>query len=253
MKKYIALFLMLVLAGLMIGCTQNAVLKETVIYPVTSDIHSLEISVGAADFTIKPSESFSVESNLKYLSVSEKDGVLTVIEKKTKGVTYDNPVLILCMPADMKFETVDITTGAGRLTAGVLSARSLKLQLGAGDVNIETLNTKDYTDIVGGAGEINIHDGTIHNLDLEMGVGELNLTASLLGNSDLTFGVGESNLTIIGSKGDYKIEAEKGIGSIAVDGKSVREFESSGTAQNRVQIQGGIGSINLNFQEFEGE
>lgn len=251
MKKFIALFLVLVFAVALFGCAQSAVLKETVVYPVSSKIHSLEVRVGAAEFMIKPSESFSVESNLKYLSVSEKDGVLSVIDKKTKGVTYDNPVLIICMPVDQKFERIDITTGAGRLSADALLAKSLELTLGAGDARITTVYAENHADIIGGAGEITILGGMLNNLDLEMGVGELNLTASLLGNCDLTFGVGESNITLIGDREDYEIEAEKGVGSVTVDGKSLKEFESIGTAQNYVQIQGGVGSINLNFQGTE--
>lgn len=82
-----------------------------------------------------------------------------------------------------------------------------------------------------------------------MGVGELNLTAALLGNNDLTFGVGKSNLTLIGDRDDYRIDAEKGIGSITVDGKIFTDFDSSGNGQNHVEIEGGIGAIDLEFQE----
>ena len=84
-----------------------------------------------------------------------------------------------------------------------------------------------------------------------MGVGELNLSAALLGDSDLTLGVGASNLTLIGSRDDYKIEIEKGLGSITVDGESVSDFGTSGNGQNNVEIKGGVGAINLNFLEGE--
>ena len=82
-----------------------------------------------------------------------------------------------------------------------------------------------------------------------MGMGELNLTAALLGDSDLNFGVGESNVTLIGSKDDYKVDIEKDIGNITVDGKTVTDFGSSGNGKNYIEIEVGIGTINLKFQE----
>ena len=51
-------------------------------YSVSSEIQSLEVKINAADFTIKQGESFSVESNLKHLTVEDKNGVLTIEETK---------------------------------------------------------------------------------------------------------------------------------------------------------------------------
>ena len=89
----------------------------------------------------------------------------------------------------------------------------------------------------------------LNDLTLEMGMGELNLTAAVLGDSDLKFGVGESNVTLIGSKDDYKVDIEKGLGSITVDGNTVTDYGSSGNGQNHIEIEGGVGAINLKFQE----
>lgn len=251
MKKCIVLFLVWMFAMPLVGCAENAVLEESRIYQVESDIHSMEIRVGAADFVIVYADTFSVESNLKYLSVTEEDGVLKIIDKKTKGVTYDNPVLTLCVPTDVVFENVTISTGAAKLTTDALSAKWLKLQLGAGDVSISRLTALSGADIEGGAGRIDIAGGTINNLELEMGIGELNLTAALLGDNELTLGVGESNLTLIGNRDDYRLAFEKGIGSITVDGKTVADFGSTGNGHNRVQLEGGVGAINIRFYEAE--
>lgn len=249
MKKYVALCLLLIFVLLFTGCTENAVLKESRLYSVESDIHSLDIQIGAADFTIKQADSFSVESNLKYLTVSEKNGVLSIVDEAKKGAEYEGPILTLYMPTDRMYESIDISTGAGVLTADTLSAKSLEFELGAGDVNISNLIVESEADMKGGAGKITIADGSIRNLELEMGVGELNLTAALLGDSDLTFGVGESNLTLLGDEEDYRIEMEKGLGGIMIDGKVVSDSDRFGNGQNSVEIQGGVGSIHLYFQK----
>ena len=103
MKKWLTLLCVLLLTLTMAGCTENMVLEETIFYPVSADIHSLDIRVGAADFVIRPADTFAVESNLKYLTVSAADGVLQVQEKNRSGGQYNNPVLTLYMPENMMF------------------------------------------------------------------------------------------------------------------------------------------------------
>jgi len=248
MKKLITVFLVCLVC--LVGCgKQDVVLDETKTYEITSEIHSLDVQISAADFKIVSEDEFSVESNLKYLSVSEKNGVLRIVDEAKSNSNYSNATLTLYVPNGMVFDDVDIETGAAKMTVDTLSASSVELKLGAGDVRFESLNASADVDIKGGAGQITIVSGTLNNLSLEMGMGELNLTATVLGDSDLKFGVGESNVTLIGSKDDYKVDIDKGIGNITVDGKTVTDFGSSGNGQNHIEIEGGVGAINLNFKE----
>lgn len=250
MKKFTAFIISAILLVCLVGCSkQDAVLDETKMYEITSEIHSLDVQINAADFKIVSANDFLVESNLKYLSVSEKDGVLKIVDEAKSNSDYTNPILTLYVPNGAVFDDVDIETGAAKMTVDTLSASLVELKLGAGDVRFESLNASAEVDIEGGAGQITIVNGTLNDLSLEMGMGELNLTAAVLGDSDLKFGVGEYNVILIGSKDDYKVDIEKGIGSITVDGKTVTDFGSSGNGQNHIEIEGGIGTINLKFQE----
>ena len=250
MKKYIVAVLVFLLLLTLASCAnENVVLGDSQTYEITSDIHSLDIQINAADFKIELGDEFSVESNLKYLSVSEKDGILKIVDEAKSNSNYSNSTLTLYVPNGTVFNDVDIKTGAAKMTVDTLSANSIELKLGAGDVQFESLNASAEVDIEGGAGQITIVSGTLNDLSLEMGMGELNLTAAVLGDSDLKFGVGESNLTLIGTKDDYNVDVDKGIGNITVDGKTVTAFGSSGNGQNHIEIEGGIGTINLKFQE----
>ena len=227
----------------------DAVTEDIKTYSVSSEIRSLEIKINAADFTIKQGESFSVESNLKYLTVEDNNGVLTIKETKKFGSTYTGAVLTLYVPADTTFDKANIITGAGRFTVDCLSADNMNFELGAGEVTIGSLAAVKSADIEGGAGKITIADGTLHNLDLKMGIGQLNLTAALTGDCSLEAGVGEMNITLLGSKGDYKLELEKGIGSISVDGDNISNDRDIGNGINEVDIHGGIGAINVKFKD----
>ena len=229
----------------------NDVIGETKTYTFTSEISDLNIQINAADFYIKEGNSFSVESNLKNLEVDEKNGCLTLKDltkiKLNGSNAYENAVLTIYVPVGTVFDNVNIKTGAGRFTVDSLSAATIGFELGAGDVTISKLIAEKSANIEGGAGRITISDGAIKNLDLEMGLGQLNLTSALTGDCNLDSGVGEMNVTLLGSKDDYELDIEKGIGNITVDGKNVTDFGSSGNGANEVDIHGGVGAINVRF------
>lgn len=227
------------------------VIGETKNYTVSSEISDLNIQINAADFYIKEGNSFSIESNLKNLDVDEKNGCLTLKDltkiKLNGSNAYENAVLTIYVPVGTVFDNVNIKTGAGRFTVDSLSAATIGFELGAGDVTISKLIAEKSANIEGGAGRITISDGAIKNLDLEMGLGQLNLTSALTGDCNLDSGVGEMNVTLLGSKDDYELDIEKGIGNITVDGKNVTDFGSSGNGANEVDIHGGVGAINVRF------
>ena len=227
------------------------VIGETKIYTVSSEISDLNIQINAADFYIKEGNGFFVESNLKNLKIDEKNGCLILMDltkiKFSGSNAYENAVLTIYVPVGTVFDNVNIKTGAGRFTVDSLSAATIGFELGAGDVTISKLIAEKSANIEGGAGRITISDGAIKNLDLEMGLGQLNLTSALTGDCNLDSGVGEMNVTLLGSKDDYELDIEKGIGNITVDGKNVTDFGSSGNGANEVDIHGGVGAINVRF------
>ena len=224
-------------------------------YAVSSGISRLQIRINAADLTIKEGSAFSVESNLKNLTVEEKNGCLILKDLTTIKLngsnTYQDAVLTIYVPAGTVFDSITLETGAGRVNAGELLAETVDIELGAGDAWIDTLVASKSADIEGGAGRITISGGALHNLDLDMGVGQLNLTAALSGECQMELGVGESNITLLGSRADYALDIEKGIGEVRVDGKLVSDFGSSGNGTAGVEIHGGIGAIYVEFKERE--
>ena len=149
---------------------------------------------------------------------------------------------------DTVFQSIEIVTGAARLTADALSANSMELTLGAGQTRFARLNAYSHIEINGGAGEITVSSGTLNNLTFSLGAGKLDMTAALLGQSEINFGVGESKLTLLGQKEDYKLEIQKGLGSITVDGETLIDAYHSGNGKNHVKIEGGIGAANVIFQ-----
>ncbi len=237
------------------GGSGDYILDEAATFKPTEEIRSLDIELGAADFKIVVGEELKVETNLKYFSISCNNDVW-VMRDQTKGALRRddvmNAIFTLYVPEGTVFDKVGIEAGATKMTVETLSANVVNIELGAGDAHFEQLNASSKIEINGGAGQLTVSDGRLNNLTLDFGAGELNLTTALRGVNDLSFGAGEANITLIGGKDDYTVDIEKGLGSITVDGSSVKDF-GCGSGENRVDISGGVGAINLKFKDTAGE
>lgn len=123
--------------------------------------------------------------------------------------------------------------------------QELELDLGAGNVEIDYLEVTKEATINGGAGNLVINNSAIKDLELDMGIGTLELTSTLLGDNEISCGVGEVTINLLGD--DYQIEVDKGIGTTTIAGEKIRDGEIYGEGRNKLEIDGGIGSINIDF------
>ena len=249
---FAAIIIVGIISGIAVGIGAIAgvggVVGETRSYEGEGVIRSIEIEVGAGDIRIVEGEKFSVESNLKKLTFRQS-GDRVIIKEDSFGNNrdYNEAFLTVTIPHGIELKEIAISTGACNFTADVLSAEVIDLELGAGNVKIDSLVATREIDIEGGAGNITIGDGMLHNLQLEMGVGELSLTAKIVGG-ELNFGVGKARVTLVGSLNDYTVELNKSIGEIRFDGDVLSSGGVIGRGDSRVEIEGGIGSITVDFK-----
>lgn len=236
------------LLGWALGLGGSAV-DESKTYTPEGEIDSLVLEIAGGDVKIIESEAIKIESNLKKLDVKVYGGSLIIKDKAHNQSNYDDAFVTLFIPKDFAFKSIEISSGAGKLTADSISSESFELELGAGECIINSLSVSSSAEIEGGAGSVSILGGNIKDLDLEMGVGKLDLNAALLGESELDLGVGEVKIALQGGKDAYTLEANKAIGSIKIDGESLSSSRTIGNGERTVEINGGIGDINVTFEE----
>ena len=53
---------------------------------------------------------------------------------------------------------------------------------------------------------------------------------------------------MLGSRELYKLKLEKGIGEVSVDGSLIEDDSTVGNGNNYIRIEGGIGSIKVNYE-----
>ncbi|MBS7360445.1 MAG: DUF4097 family beta strand repeat protein [Oscillospiraceae bacterium] len=221
-------------------------------YAVDGEISSLYLSLSSARFIVETGKDFSLESNHKYITVKSDNGKLRIDETKDDITSFSDVATIkLTIPKGFVFDDVTIETGAGEVKIDELSADILNFTFGAGEVEIKNLTANSRSKIDGGAGEVTIDGGLLRNLDIDMGVGELTLKSRLEGDSSIDYGVGETNLTLLGSREDYRIEIDKGLGEAKLEDENMNDDSVYGAGINHIDIDGGVGELNIEFSEYE--
>lgn len=215
---------------------------------VSDEVKLLDVDVVSSNIVIKIGDTFRAETSNKYIQCKQDYNMIYIAERRHNWFNDSSKSkLTIYIPEDMVLDGVSINSGAGIVSIDKLSTRILNLDLGAAKVNINNLNTYDNTKINGGSGKVTIKNSSLNNLDLNIGVGKFTLEAKLLGNSKIDHGVGEVSLNLIGGKDDYQIHADKGLGSITISGNEMKDDLIVGNGTNKIDIDGGIGNIDINF------
>ncbi len=232
--------------------TKNEIIKDKMdtINFESSDINSLEIEVVFTNLIIKKGDFLQAETNNENINFNQNNKIVQIKEKEhTWFVGNNKGDLVVYIPENISFDTVKIKAGAGKIQIENIDTRKLSLELGAGETSIQKLNVLEKCKIESGAGKVSILNGYINELDLDLGVGKFSMTSAIKGNSKINAGIGSLELNVLGSKNDYVIKANKGIGNILIDGLNVSDNYTYGNGEDTLNIEGGIGSINVNFIE----
>jgi len=244
-----ALFALSGILGLKKDIEENLNAEMTSTNFENNDITTLDIEIASTNLTIKTADFLKAETDNNNIEYKKENNKLKIEEKNKKWFSnYTEKELILYLPQEIQFEKIKINTGAGKINIETLNTEKLSFELGAGETEIQNLIVSKECEIDGGAGKLSIKEGKIKDLDLDIGVGEVNLTSSLSGKNEINAGVGNLNIELQGEKDSYKIQADKGLGSIKVEGKEIVNGESFGDGENYIEVDGGIGNIDIDFK-----
>lgn len=210
----------------------------------SSNIKNIKIDVGLTNMIIKKGDTLSVnaDSVSKEFKIKEDGNALIIKEKKvTIFGNKKGSHTIITIPDTLEDLNIDIK--AGKLEISDITTDKFSLEQGAGKVDITNL-LSSKTKVDGGAGELNITNSKLQDLSLDLGAGKFYFNGMLLGKNKIDQGVGEVTLDLQGD--DYKFEASKGLGSITINSVSYKKDIELGEGQNLIDIDGGVGSININ-------
>lgn len=209
----------------------------------------LKIELVSSELLIQEGERFLVNTDNKYVNVVQDGDRVVVKEKSHLSIDPDKNLVKVTVPKDFSFDKVDISGGAGKIKINRILSKILNLDLGAGLLEIDYLDIGKVTKIEGGAGKIVIRDGRMNNLNLDIGAGSVEVTGWILGDSEIDSGVGKLVVNLTGVVDDYQISLDKGIGAIKYNNSEVSKNRVIGTGRNKLEIDGGIGTIDVFISE----
>lgn len=214
------------------------------------DVENLDFEIKYAQIYVKAGETLKIEAD----KVNDdwkinKDGKTLKISNVGKSWNINNeiPILVIYLPEELQLNKVEIESGAGETNIEYLNSKSIELNLGAGKVSINNI-ASEKASIECGAGEVIIKNADLTNVRLEAGIGRLEYSGYIRGISNIECGIGELDLNLAGGE-IYSISAEKGIGEITINGESIKKDAVVGNGENKIDIEGGIGAIKVKIED----
>lgn len=237
------------LGGLMLFSSDSGITEnfESTKIDTSYEVKKMIIDIKAAHLVIEESEEFYIENNNSHIEVKQNKEEINIKERSFSWNKDTSSKVIIHLPSNQYFEKFYLDAGAGKIDIATLHANEIDLELGAGQVVIDNITADKEININGGAGEFIIKSGILNNLDFDMGVGHSSIEAQLLNETDIDAGVGELNIKVLGDEKEYEVDIEKGVGNVDLNGKSIGSSTKIGNGSNKLEIDGGVGRITIDF------
>lgn len=213
------------------------------------NITELDIEVATSDISIVKGDTLKIESDRFGFELKEKRGKISLEERGGIFALNKNRKVTIYIPENFTFDKVEIETGAADIEADTIRSRQLSFDIGAGSIELKNLVVTEKASIDCGAGEFFLNSGSVNNLKFSLGVGSASISSVLTAEADFECGVGELDLNLPDGMNNYTFEIETGLGAITLDSQKVRSGAVIGNGQNKIGIEGGVGSIDITFGE----
>lgn len=225
--------------------------REVVSEQEAQEVKRLDVSVKATRVWVKLADAgVSYQTNNEYIDVWEEDGTMHVVERSHGVFGFGGTgELTIYLSDTVELDEIKFEVGAGTLTAENLTAKRIELELGAGKTEIGNLYASEKLELDGGAGLLQVKNGKAQNAEIEIGAGKADLKLELVGKSQVDSGVGKLDLVLIGSETDYRLEIDKGIGSVSYNGRNLADGAREGSGANSVEIESGVGAVEIKTTE----
>lgn len=215
---------------------------------INSNVEIIDIEVNSVSVWIKSGDEFRFETNNESIKSKITKEKLSVSQKGINFLDSDgNNSLIIYIPEDVKLQKLSISSAAGNVLLDSIVLEKLNLDLAAGELKINNCKSTKKAEIDTGMGKAEIQNCILKNLDLDLGMGKLTMTSYILGKSEIDCGIGQADITLKGKAESYRINADKGIGALTVNGNSIADEGSFGDGDNELNVDAGIGNVKIEF------
>ena len=248
---------------------------------LTADtLRNLYIEVGACELHIEESEDeyvrLAVSGNTDNLRYHVEEDGLRIVRKsnwtwRRVGVNRMSDKVYLYLPKETSLDYADIELGAGSMESIGFIARDANIEVGAGEMDIESLTADNgailsvgagkiriknlvckATDLDIGAGEIDIDNAEVAgDVNIDLGMGNANIGGIIVGDLDVTCGMGNVILDMDDAEQDHNYKIDCSMGTVKVGSRSYSGLGSEQTINNGsssdFDIDCSMGNVTVKF------
>lgn len=215
-----------------------------------SDVDNIDIQIGAADLKFNDSTDESIGVTLDGMNTSQvyvEDDTLFIC---SKGSTMKGKVEI-AIPKSAKFSNINIEAGAAEMKNIAWECNRITMDLGAGDAKITSLNVTDSATFDIGAGNLEIQNAVIADMDADLGMGNLEFNGLVSGDLTVDCGMGNAEFSFTDSADNHNFDLEASLGNIELgqkrDSGLGNHIVIDNDADSDYEIECGMGNIEINF------
>lgn len=227
----------------------------------TNDIDELHIDIGGGTCIITESDDDKIHiisDSIGEYQYYTKGDTFYVTGFKQKNVNNISKVikdnhLEIQIPKGFEFKDVSLELGAGEMSIdSLLCKKDVSIEIGAGDVTIKELHGKDVNFEIG-AGNLTIQDGYITEGKFDVGLGNLSYNGFIEKDLSAACGMGNIDLTLDEKSTDhnYKLSCAMGNISIGKNDYSGAAFDKDldHDASHTYSLDCAMGNIEVIFQK----
>lgn len=195
-----------------------------------SEVTKLDIDIGMGSFYIQRGEGnelFISTYNIDPGSFEYNiyDGCLTVKYSPTVTLmSFDflnfdggESSIFLTVPEKI-YDSVNLNMTAGDFYVNGISAKRLSTKSSAGTMYLTEVNS-DNTSLKMTAGDVTVSNSTLKDMFISMTAGDMCLSdCSVYGDNKIKMTAGDLTMNLVGNRQDYKINVDKALGSVYIDG-----------------------------------
>lgn len=168
------------------------------------------------------------------------------------GDDFQKPSLEIVLPEGVTLATCRVNLGAGSASFDSIKADTFDVESGAGAIKGNGIDAEKVS-VETGAGSIEFTESNFGDSDISSGAGRFVFDGTIGNRTDVSTGAGSVEMSVAGSEDDYRIEFERGIGSVRIGGESFNGV-GNGTAGSRnadkkITLSTGVGSVKIDFSE----
>ncbi len=153
---------------------------------------------------------------------------------------YDYPKITITIPADFTADSFKLEVGAGNVNIEEVIALKADFNVQAGQLVIEDALISNESNYTVGAGNMELKNIKANDISVDCGAGQVFIEGKITGNNDITCGVGHIELNLEGEEDDYSYDIESGLGDINIENKHYHSI-----TDKRINNDGAVGAFKL--------